>query len=151
MAIQAAFQTVAPLLEKLGPWILAMMAAKGTADIASKGYGQYKEGKLGEKNIDLLKKQLEAQFEGGKMVLESNREDTAKFLERLTQERRSDSSERRLERADILKSNNQQQQMNLLAMLMQGMTGQAQESVNMRERFREPPPPSITNFIRGGM
>jgi len=137
------------MLEKVGPWILAMMATKGGADIISKGYGQYKEGQLGQSNIDLLKKQLEAQSEGGKMVLESNREETRKFLERLTQERATASSERRLERADILKAQNQQQQMNLIAMLMQGMTSQAQESVNTRQQFREPPPPSITNFIRG--
>jgi len=137
-----------PVIQHILPWILGMMAVKGGADIASKGYGQYKEGQLGQSNIDLLKKQLEAQSKGGKMVYESTREDTAKFLERLTQERSSDRAERRYERADILKAQNQQQEMNLLAMLMQSMTGQAQEGVDRRQ-FREPPPPSITNFIRG--
>jgi len=112
--------------------------------------GQKREADLGEKNLELLRDKLTAQSEGGEKLLAHNTAETEKMMARLSKEKAGERTERRLERADILKAQNTQQQMQLIATLMQGMSQQGQQNINAQQTLREPPPVSMMNLMRGG-
>jgi len=111
---------------------------------------QNREGELGEKELEFLKQKFSSEQEGGRQLLAHNTEETDKMMARLSKEKAGDRTERRLERADILKSQNTQQQMQLIATLMQGMSQQGQQSINAQQMLKEPPPVSMMNLMRGG-
>ena len=126
-----------------------LFGASEISGAISTGREQGRQKLLGEKNIELLIKQLTAQTQGGKDVLEFNRETTTNAIAELRRERERDRSERSIERADFLESQNQQQQLSLIATLIQGINQQGVSQQADRQAFSPTPPLSVVNLMRG--
>jgi len=132
-------------------WLLGTyLTGKEVGNFVTNWRGQNREDKFGDKQLAFLMKKLAAETKGKELEYEHNTADTEKILARLTQEKAGERSERRMERSDILKSQNQQQQLALIMSLMQSIGNMGQQNINTRQQLKEPPPISITGLLRGG-
>ena len=104
---------------------------------------------LGQQNIDFLNKQLLAKSEGEKRAFESSEASLERFLQLTQEDKAKDRSERRTARSDSLRLAGNQQQLAILATIMQSL-GQQTQQRNLDDRaLREPAPISVVNSLRG--
>jgi len=146
----------APVLTALAPhastllkYLAAYLIGKEVVGVGTTLAEQKRTKSLGEKQIELMIKQLSAQSEGQREALEFNQESTDKFLRMTREDRAMERSASRQANADQLRATNQQQQLAILATLIQGISQQQNQSVQAMQVQRTPPPISMVNLMRG--
>ena len=138
-----------PIITQIMKYLIPLMIAKEAKDTFMTVKGQSRSERTGQAELDFLKQKLGAEQSGQEMLLSYNEKQTEKLLARLMTEKNKESTERRIERADILKSQNEQQQMQLLAMLMQGIGQRNQQNVQTQSTLAPRPPISMSGLMRG--